>query len=173
MQHEIWKPVIGFEGYYEISNTGKIKSIKREITVSTGKRTINEKILTTRINNWGYIDVRLSKGSVIKTKFIHILTAEAFIPNPLNKFEVNHKNGIKTDNSIQNLEWVTHSENMKHAYEMGLAKVNGRKVIDMYTGKEYSSIKTAAKSIKINYSTLRNMLYRNKKRTRWEYLDAA
>ncbi len=77
-------------------------------------------IIKTRINNDGYVDVRLSKDGKEKTTFLQILLAKAFIPNLENKPEVNHINGIKTDNRLENLEWVTHSENIETCLQNGI-----------------------------------------------------
>jgi hypothetical protein len=159
---ENWKPVVGYQNYYEISEQGIVKSIKRNISFKKGNKTITRKvspkILSTRISNRGYVEIRLSKNRVCKTKGLHVLLAEAFIPNPFNKPCINHKNGKKTDNSLQNLEWVTYSENTLHAYRSGLFKHKGRLVIDIYSGKEFMNSKEASLYLNINYSTLRQYL---------------
>lgn len=105
---EVWLPVVGFEEYYLISNTGKIFSIRsqRELIVKP-KRT-------------GYMDIELNINGKVYYKRIHRLVAEAFIPNPENKPYINHKDGNKLNNNVTNLEWCTNSENMIHAFQMGL-----------------------------------------------------
>jgi len=89
------------------------------------------------------------------------LTAEAFVPNPENKPEVNHLDGDKLNCHFKNLEWSTHSENMLHAHRTGLIKKKTTPVIDICTGQTYVSIKEAAKAININYGTCRNYLNGN------------
>ncbi len=163
--NEIWEPVKGYEGYYEVSLNGIVKGIDRIIVSKKGLTRRKGHTLKTKVNNYGYIQVNLSKEGKTTTTFIHILLAKAFIPNPLNKSEVNHINGIKTDNRIENLEWVTHSENMLHAYKMGLLKQIGKHVIDNCNGVEYSSIKEASKFSLIPYSTLKGMLNGTRRNT--------
>ncbi len=102
----------GFEDYL-IFPAGKIFSLKRK------------KYLKPRINPKGYYRVDLCKSGKRYTKFIARLIAQAFIPNPDNKPEVNHKNSIKSDNRIENLEWCTHSENIIHAYSVGFKNAKG------------------------------------------------
>ncbi len=156
---EIWKKIQGYEGYYEISNTDKVRSLERMVSCAKGYRKINRKLIKARINNCGYLDVRLSKDGITRTKFIHVLKAQAFIPNPASdKKEVNHKNGNKLDNSLNNLEWVNHSENVQHAYDTKLINLKTKPIIDICSGKQFSSAKEAAHIYQIKYHTLRNYL---------------
>ena len=120
---EIWKDVKGYEGLYQVSNLGKVKSLKKIITTKKGwflpKK---ECVLKYKKGNHGYIRVMLYKNKKGISFGVHKLVIIAFIPNPENKPEPNHKNGIKTDNRVVNLEWVTKSENAIHSYKMGLQK---------------------------------------------------
>ena len=129
---EIWKPVKDYEELYQISNLGRIKSLPKFHRTSKNYSSIGywtkEKILKTRINTHGYEMATLCKNYKIFNASVHRLIAIAFIPNPENKPIINHKNGNKIDNRVENLEWVTYSENNNHAYETGLhdSKKNGR-----------------------------------------------
>ena len=118
-----------------------------------------------RIDRGGYLTVRLSKKGKDSTIYVHRLLGFAFIPNPDAKPMINHKDGNKLNNSISNLEWVTHAENMKHAYLIGLViNLPGRcrKIIDRCTGKIFESIKIAAEFNLIPYSTCKNYLNGNR-----------
>lgn len=135
---EIWKPVIGYEGIYEISNAGQVKSLSR--TDKRGHKR-NEKFLRPALNARGYLFVSFYDNV---SKVIHRLVAESFLSNDFNKEEVNHKNGNKTDNRLENLEWVTHSENLKHACETGLKSIpKGEKTYNAkLTNKEADEIRS-------------------------------
>ena len=117
---EIWNCMIGFEGKYEVSNEGRVRSIDRIMIRSNGrKKTIHGKILNPSLVR-GYPVVLIRDSNGVGIKKVHRLVAESFIPNPDNKKTVNHINGVKTDNRVINLEWATYSENHKHAYKNGL-----------------------------------------------------
>lgn len=109
---EIWKDISQFEGLYQISSLGNVKSLARIVDNRYKKC---EKILKPFLNKQGYLYVILCKNGKITDKRINRLVAEAFIPNPSNKAYVNHKNEIKTDNSVENLEWVTPKENSNYS----------------------------------------------------------
>jgi hypothetical protein len=118
-----FRDVVGYEGSYIVSDTGIVLSKSRDIFNKDKSLHSRKKqaTLTQFINKFGYPTVYLYKDGVKKRFFVHRLVAEAFIENIENKRCVNHKDGIKTNNDVSNLEWVTHSENTIHAYKTGLA----------------------------------------------------
>jgi hypothetical protein len=118
---KIWKPVYNYEGLYEISNYGEIKSIDR-IVKSKSNRLCKGKILKQVNDKYGYQTIQLHKNGKRSVFFIHRLVMLTFIGNEAGKSQVNHKNGNKSDNKLINLEWMTPSENTKHAWKTGLAK---------------------------------------------------
>ena len=146
-----WTPIKGYEGLYDINKNGIIRSIH--------KRNF-EKVISSRIDRAGYLTLRLSKKGHVATKLAHRLIAETFILNPDNKIFVNHKNGNKVDNRVENLEWVTHSENVLHAYKTGLCSLVSRQIpiIDTCSGNSFPSIKKAAEFHKIKYATCKGYL---------------
>lgn len=115
---EQWKPVKGFEGKYIVSNLGNVMSLPRTILNRLGREyTVDGFTLSKRISDTGYENVYLGNSA---SKSVHRLVAEAFVQNPNRFSEVNHIDGNKKNNCASNLEWVTHSENIKHALETGL-----------------------------------------------------
>lgn len=121
---EIWKDIKGYEGLYQISNKGRVKSLSRFISSGKGKYKVEEKIKkpSKRMRKDGtcYMAVVLYKNNKYKNFYIHRLVANAFLENPDKKETVNHINGNKEDNIVENLEWNTYSENNNHAYITGL-----------------------------------------------------
>lgn len=122
---EIWKDIIGYEGLYQISNLGRVKSLERLVVCGHPKskpRRKKEKILNENFDSCGYKHVQLNHKNKFKSFKIHRLIAIHFIPNPFNHPVINHINGIKTDNRLENLEWCTHKHNIQHAIKTGLVK---------------------------------------------------
>lgn len=111
---EKWRDIEGYEGVYQVSNQGRVKSLPRNGTIKS------ERILRPAANHAGYYNVLFSFNHLRKHFSVHRLVAKAFIPNPENKPQINHIDGNKTNNTDSNLEWVTSKENMQHACKSGL-----------------------------------------------------
>ena len=151
---EIWKPVKNFENYL-CSTTGKVKSIK------------SNKILKGCISSRGYVEYCFSKNGIRYLVFGHRLVAETFIPNPKKKKQVNHIDGNRTNNNIENLEWVTARENVIHARDvLNTLKCgqNKKGIICLETGKIYSSGLEAEKELGIHNGFI-NMVCHGKKKS--------
>lgn len=122
---ENWLPVVGFEGLYEVSDRGRVRGVSRKIQyLQAGFRpaTLRHKgrVLSLFIDRQGYKRANINLAKVGNySKLVHRLVAEAFIPNPMNKSEVNHIDNIKGNNRVANLEWVTRKENQQHAESIG------------------------------------------------------
>lgn len=119
--NEIWKSVVGYEGNYEVSNFGNVKSVDRYVTgINNGSYFFKAKRLKPAKSRDGYMQVGLSLNSKSCSYTVHSLVAKSFIPNPENKATVNHKDGNKLNNNVSNLEWATKSEQTIHALNNGL-----------------------------------------------------
>lgn len=150
-----WKDVPGYEGYYEINNIGQVRSLERIIEAGTFTRLLKGKVLKQRINKYGYLITDLSRNGVSKTFEVQRLMGLTFLQKLMDKNCVNHINGIKTDNRIENLNWMSHSENNVHAIKNGLKTYT--KVLDVCTGVTYNSISDAAKHTQLSYSKLKRI----------------
>lgn len=159
MKYEVWNKIPGFKNHLA-SNIGRVKSLSREIIGINGvAQKIKEKILKPSVNKNGYYILNLGNSHVNNTQYVHRLIASAFIDNLENKPCINHKDGNKLNNNLENLEWCTVGENNLHAYKYNLKKHYTRKVIDTKTGTIYNSIKETSNILNINESTLKPKLY--------------
>lgn len=151
---EEWRPVKGYEGLYEVSNMGRVKSLHRSQSI----------IMKQHMNHNGYMFLGLRKDGTRSTKLVHRLVATAFIRNPNNYKIVNHKDGNKNNNIVDNLEWCTSSYNSKHAYRIGLMNVDAQKkhVILYKRYGEYESITEAAEDLGVAQSTLSIAIRKNR-----------
>lgn len=146
---EIWKDVVGYEGYYEVSSYGRVRSVNRYVNTGILHNDIKlhkGKLLKCNLKRTGYLCVDLSKENKVRTVSVHRLVAMAFIPKPQDKNVVNHINLDKLDNRVGNLEWVTSKENSQHASANGVIYGGLRKTIRCSeTGETFLSSYKAAK----------------------------
>lgn len=150
---EQWKDIPEYTNYI-VSDLGRVKNKK------------TNKTLSQQTHYKGYKTLKLSKNNVSKRYKIHRLVALAFIPNPLNKTQVNHINCIKDDNKLSNLEWVTNSENMKHAVLNGLRSIKLKKEDVLNIRKDNRKHKEIAKDYNISFQTVSEI----KLKKTWKYV---
>ena len=157
---ERWKAIEGFEGRYEVSDQGNVRSILFVNNI-VSKQRIKTKEQT--INSQRRCYVNLERDGRRKNCLVHRLVAKAFIPNPMNLSEVNHIDGNPTNNNISNLEWCTKQYNMKHAYENNLSKLKPynekhKKPIKRSDGKVYDCAYSAADDLSVSVFSIRDVL---------------
>lgn len=158
MSHEEWRDVVGYDGYYKVSNYGRVKVLPHIVNRGFCMVTCQEKILKPRIKNNKYLFVRLSNGSkrTSKEKYVHRLVAQAFLPNPEKKSEIDHIDGDKINNIVTNLKWATRMENVHNPNTIcknTALKVSIMSRDGMYY-KEFSSLTSASKELGVPLSTL-------------------
>lgn len=176
MEQEIWKPIQDYEGLYEVSSKGRVRSLSRFVKCHKySKRQISGTILKSFTVKNGYEIVQLMNRG--KKFAVHRLVGQAFIPNPQNKPQINHINGVKTDNRVENLEWCTQSENMQHAYKVGLQLPKGMKLAEHSKARkirvtkvsgehvgDFDCIKLAAINLGLRYSSICRVLSGKRKK---------
>lgn len=149
---EIWKDIKNYEGIYQISNLGRVKRLSSKDSRNHLRK---EKILKPALNSCGYYHIGLSKDGIYKKKTIHRMLMETFIPNPNNLPEINHINEIKTDNSLSNLEWCTHYQNMNSG------TVEKRALINSLRTKYLKKIMSKKERIKMKRDDIKKILGEN------------
>jgi hypothetical protein len=176
-----WIDIKGYEGLYKINRQGQIKRLK-------GYQASEERILTPIDNGRGYLGVGLCKNGKKKRFYIHRLMAETFILNPEKKEQVNHLNGVKSDNRLENLEWATRSENQRHMYEVlgykgantgrfGALCAKSKAVVQMDLNgvilNTFTAVMEAQRCTGISESNIRSCIYKKHKHAggfKWAYI---
>lgn len=174
LNDEVWKDIVNYEGRYQISNFGRVRSLPRFSSNGEGQqRYVEGKILKPKLDK-GYVVIQLKKpGEKYKHHRISRLVAFAFIPNPESRPEVNHIDGNKLNNTVENLEWVTRQENMKHAVKTGLYKdselrrlaaveYQSKPVICVDTGVVYPNRKAAELNLHLYHGAVLRSIRFNK-----------
>jgi hypothetical protein len=179
---EIWKDVVGYEGLYQVSNLGRLKS--------PPKKGHKGCIMKPSIKKDGYVRIQLIKCSKYKTLYVHRIVAEAFLQHDSERNEVNHIDGNKSNNKLENLEWVTSKQNIEHSIKTGLRKSSGMKgrfgklspksksILQLSAcGKvirKWDSISDAARELRCSPQSICSVLSGRKKSCKgylWEYAD--
>ena len=166
---EYWADIEGYEGIYQVSNHGNVRSLNRVTTRKNGRElTINGQPMRQQKNHKGYLRVKLKLNGKESAFFAHRLVAQAFLPNLDNKPQVNHLNGIKHDNNVCNLEWCTQAENIEHAFANGFMAVgekHGNARLTLYQvilikqllRQQENSLTDIAKKFKVGISTIHDI----------------
>lgn len=179
---EVWKDIEGYEGIYQVSNLTRVRSVDRYVRTSRGGglKPVKGKILKQAVLPNGYVGVRLQKDNKVKTHLVHRLVAQAFIPNPDNLPQVNHKSEVKTENSIENLEWCNADYNVH--YGTGIKRNQEKQIskpvlcysldgnfIDRYHSIREASRITCANKANIKFCCENKPRYKSAGGFKWRY----
>ena len=165
---EIWKDIKDYEGMYQCSNLGRIRSLDRYVYEHSGKKQFRKgQIIKPRLNPNGYLQVPLNKNAKRKMSSVHILVAQTFIENNNNLDIVNHKDGNKQNNEVTNLEWTSYSENNKHSYKKlnrTIVRVGGKPkcviVWDLLSNEKirFDSVAETSRQLNISHTQINRYL---------------
>lgn len=173
MDKEIWKDIKDYEGSYQCSSFGRVRSLDRYIEERSGKKQFRKgQIIKARLNKNGYLQLALNKNSKRKMKYVHILIAETFLENHEKLETVNHKDGNKLNNNVDNLEWSSYSDNNQHAYDE-LHRPATREgaspkpvyIIDTYNNNiiQFDSIRETVDNIGLSHTQINRYIHSDKK----------
>ena len=161
---EEWKDIQGYEGSYKISNLGRVKSFISKRSSGITYKPI-ERICSPRITVKGYFSVCLCDKGKEREHLVHRLVAKAFLPQVDGKSQVNHKDGNKLNNNVENLEWCTPSENTRHAISLGLRKhyfpPNSKRILAIKNENEqkiYNSINSMCRELNLDHASVRKVI---------------
>lgn len=187
MTTETWKDIPGYEGRYQVSDLCRVKSLGRMFWSGKTNYYKSDRIIKVSKNSKGYQQFTVSKNGISKSIKLHRILAELFIPKVDGKIFVNHKDGNKVNNNLENLEWCTHKENLKHAYDNGLLSVDKRidnlkkfnikrmkPVIEVNSKKIYSSTSEAARHLNLDITMIGRVckgIYKQYKGYRFKYFE--
>ena len=183
---ENWKDINGYEGFYQVSDCGNVKSLERDVYRQNGTfHHLKEKILVPNLDRYGYQYVNLAKNGKRKVMKVHRLVAMAFLPNPENKPMVNHKDEVKTNNVVENLEWCTASYNInfgtrnvrmiqnRRSYKLGNAP-SAKAVFCVELNKTFDCAKRAEEELDIQRTSI-GKVCRGERKTaggfHWKFAD--
>lgn len=176
--NEEWKDIPDYEGLYQVSNLGRVRSCDRVVRDSFGhNRFRRSRLLSPTIDRYGYYKLHLSKNNVRGYFTIHVLVAKAFIGDRPDGLQVNHINGVKTDNRPENLEYVSGSRNIVHAQDMGLKPVGSRCWQAKLSEADVSNIKLLIsqgvniKDIAERYGAVKQNISSIKKGVTWKHVS--
>lgn len=180
---EVWKDIPGYEGEYQVSNIGRVRSLDRTVDIANSKygnhkRVFKGRILKPKIaasRGYPFVMLRLKNEKTI-TISIHRCVCMAFLPNPNGYNDVNHKNGIRTDNRVENLEWCTRQYNIWHSYYVNMRKPSGCKSVRcVETGIVYPSCLAASRAMGIDNSSIAGVasgVYKQMKGYHFQFVTA-
>lgn len=184
LKNEIWKDIEGYEGLYQVSSLGRIKSFDRIIKYKIKNKIITYlkkgRIMKPHNNGRDYLNIQFKDGNIRKHLYIHIIVAKAFIPNPYNLEQVNHKNFNKTDNRVENLEWCTQAYNNTYGTRIQRVKEKMSKPVYQYSLdgkfiKKYNSLQEASKINKCSMGNISQCCLGNYKQSHgfiWKYSES-